>query len=171
MAVTSTERVRLRLVFGLFGCVPVFLAGWLAWLQIFQKGELRHASGAPLRLSPATADMQRDRRDLLPSPRGTIVDRHGATLAIDCEAFDVRAEIRPPRKALKDCKELRLYLADLAEKLSFALILSLLCLLCLFTLVLKVPLLLYLQSWVIVQGRVLKDCQGLFAPQINPKWF
>lgn len=122
MAVTSTERVRLRLVFGLFGCVPVFLAGWLAWLQIFQKGELRHASGAPLRLSPATADMQRDRRDLLPSPRGTIVDRHGATLAIDCEAFDVRAEIRPPRKALKDCKELRLYLADLAEKLSFALI-------------------------------------------------
>jgi len=48
---------------------------------------------------------------------------------------------------------------------------SLLLLLCLFLLVLKAPLLLYLQSWVIVQGRVLKDCQGLLAPQVNPKWF
>ena len=122
MAVTVTERLRLRLLFGGLTCVPVFLAGWLAWLQIFQRGELRHVSGAPLRLSPAAADMQRDRRDLLPSPRGTIVDRHGATLAIDCEAFDVRAEIRPPRKALTDCKELRLYLAEIVEKLSAALV-------------------------------------------------
>ena len=38
------ERLRLGFVFGLMGFVPVFLAGWLGYVQLAQAGEARCAS-------------------------------------------------------------------------------------------------------------------------------
>ena len=90
------ERFRVRFAFGLLGGVPVFLAGWLGWVQVAQAGELARDKRAPLRLVAATADRQFQRDELVPAPRGTIVDRNGSVLALDCEVYEVRADIRVP---------------------------------------------------------------------------
>ena len=118
---TRGERMRVRFLFMALGCVPVFLAGWFGWLQVLQAGELSRGSGRTVPLVARTADWQRDRKELLPGPRGTITDRHGATMAIDCEAFEVRAEVRPPRKCRRDYADLRQYLRDLTARLVDAL--------------------------------------------------
>lgn len=92
------ERRLRAFLFGLFGLVPIFLVGRLGFLQVLQAGELnRPGRTSPLRLTPRAADLQRERRDSLPSPRGTLLDRHGATLAIDSDAFEVRADVQLPR--------------------------------------------------------------------------
>lgn len=122
MAMTRGERARVRFLFLALGCVPVFLAGWLGWLQVVQAGELSRNQGQTVPLVAGAADRQRDRQEQLPGPRGTITDRHGATLAIDCEAFEVRAEVQPPRKYRSDYAALRGYLSDLVKRLAGAMV-------------------------------------------------
>jgi cell division protein FtsI (penicillin-binding protein 3) len=119
--VKPVELARVRFTFGLLGAVPVFLAGWLGWVQVAQAGELEREGRAPLRLVPATADVQAWRHEALPAPRGTIVDRHGALLALDREAYEVRADIRVPTAARGDCERLRNWLGLLIDELSLAL--------------------------------------------------
>ena len=116
------ELTRVRFAFGLLGAVPVFLAGWLGWVQVAQAGELARDGRAPLRLTPATADGQARRAEAVPAPRGTIVDRHGAVLALDCETYEVRADIRVPSGVRKDVVKYRGWLADLIDALSLALV-------------------------------------------------
>jgi cell division protein FtsI/penicillin-binding protein 2 len=118
---TSSERRRVRFLFLLLAGVPVFLAGWLGWLQVLQAGSLRRPGAEAVRLSARAADVQRDRGERRPGPRGTIVDRHGAALATDCDAFEVRAEVRPPRSARADGAALRAFCHDLARRLADAL--------------------------------------------------
>jgi len=120
MTVDRAERLRAAMLFALLGAVPVFLAGWLLVLQVAHAGSLAVAAGkVPLRLGPAAADAQALARERMPAPRGTVVDRHGATLAIDCEVYEVRAEVQPPARKRADASALRSWLdqltADLAE--------------------------------------------------------
>lgn len=118
---TPAERFRVRVLFAALGCVPVFLAGWFGWVQVLQAGSLLQAGRAAVPLSAGAADVQRDRREPLPGARGTIVDRHGAALAIDANTYEVRAEVRPPRSARTAPAQLRGYCADLARRLADAL--------------------------------------------------
>lgn len=115
------ELTRVRFAFGCLGAVPVFLAGWLAWLQVAQAGELEREGRAPLRLVPATADGQAHRSEKVPAPRGTIVDRRGNVLALDCEVYEVRADIRVPAGVRKDVTRFRGWLTDLVDSLGLAL--------------------------------------------------
>jgi cell division protein FtsI (penicillin-binding protein 3) len=116
------EHRRVRFLFGALGCVPVFLAGWFAWLQVLQAGSLPRAGHGPVALSATAADVQRDRSEPLPGPRGTILDRHGAPLAVDCDSFEVRADVTPPRSARTGCAAFKRYCADLALRLADALV-------------------------------------------------
>jgi cell division protein FtsI/penicillin-binding protein 2 len=116
------ELVRVRLAFGLLGAVPLFLAGWLAWVQVAQAGELHRDGRAPLRLVPATADRQAQRAETVPAPRGSIVDRHGHPLALDCETYEVRADVRVPPGLRSDVKAVRKWLLQLVDDLSLALV-------------------------------------------------
>ena len=43
------ELLRVRVAFGALGAVPVFLAGWLGWVQVAQGATLGHDLPAPLR--------------------------------------------------------------------------------------------------------------------------
>jgi cell division protein FtsI/penicillin-binding protein 2 len=115
------ELLRVRLAFGVLGMVPVFLAGWLGWLQVVQAGEIERDGRSPLRLVPATADSQGRRLEPVPAPRGTIVDRHGRLLALDCETYDVRANLVVPRKA-DDVEGLREWLSTFVRDVSLALV-------------------------------------------------
>ncbi|MEO6593639.1 MAG: penicillin-binding transpeptidase domain-containing protein, partial [Planctomycetota bacterium] len=116
------ELVRVRFAFGVLGAVPVFLAGWLAWLQVAQAGTLDRGDRPPLRLLPTTADRQAKRSENVPAPRGSIVDRNGSILAIDCESYEVRARITVPSKHRAGVEAFRSYLGNLVEELSFALV-------------------------------------------------
>jgi cell division protein FtsI/penicillin-binding protein 2 len=114
------ERIRIRCVFGLLGAVPVFLAGWLGYLQVLQAGELPRGDGSTLPLVAATAAGQGARTENVPQPRGTIVDRSGNVLAIDREVYEVRARITVPRDARKSVQKYLTYFAELANELSAA---------------------------------------------------
>ncbi|MBX3462368.1 MAG: hypothetical protein KF830_04300 [Planctomycetes bacterium] len=116
------ERLRLRLAFGVLGLVPLFLTGWLGYLQVAQAGELPRDGRAPLRLEPATADRQAWRREVVPAPRGTIVDRNGSVLAIDCETYDVRALVAVPAKVGRTCESMRQWLDELAADFARAMV-------------------------------------------------
>jgi cell division protein FtsI/penicillin-binding protein 2 len=120
--VKHAELLRVRVVFGALGMVPVFLTGWFAWVQVAQCGELERAGRAPLALDARTADRQAARRAVVPAPRATIVDRHGAVLAIDCEAYDVRARIAVPNQAQRSVAGFRAYLGELAADLADAMV-------------------------------------------------
>ncbi len=121
MAMTVGERTRLRFFFGALGCVPLFLSGWFGWLQVLQAGEMKRPEGGRVALLAQAAEVQHERREHLPGARGTIVDRHGAILAMDCDAFEVRAEITIPRKHSADCKDARAYLLGMSRSLADAL--------------------------------------------------
>ncbi|MFY9345481.1 MAG: penicillin-binding transpeptidase domain-containing protein [Planctomycetota bacterium] len=112
----------MRVAFGLLGAVPVFLAGWLGWLQVAQAGELVRDGKAPLRLVPATADRQGVRHERVPAPRGSIVDRNGMLLALDCETYEVRADVRIPNGLRSDAGACRRWLLQLIDDLSLALV-------------------------------------------------
>ncbi len=116
------ERVRVRMAFGLLGVVPVFLAGWLGWLQVAQAGELPRQGRAPLRLVGATADQQAWRAETVPAPRGTIVDRNGSALAIDCETYEVRAAIAVPAQEARSVEAMRRWLDGLATDFARAMV-------------------------------------------------
>lgn len=123
MALRPGERTRVRLLFFALGTVPVFLAGWLAHIQVFQKGQLsRGPDRPPLRLGAAAVDAQSDVTVKLPAPRGTILDRHGAVLAIDCDTYEVRADVRVPAKERADAGLFHSYLGKLAVDLADALV-------------------------------------------------
>ena len=96
------ERIRVRVLFGLLGAVPVFLAGWLGWVQVAQAAQINDKHNEPVPLVASTADSQSHRAEKLPAPRGTIVDRRGRPLAMDREVYEVRATITVPRR--KDLK-------------------------------------------------------------------
>ncbi|HEX5053572.1 MAG TPA: penicillin-binding transpeptidase domain-containing protein [Planctomycetota bacterium] len=116
------ELARVRFAFGLLGAVPVFLIGWLGWLQLAHAGTIDRGDRAPLRLLPATADRQARRSEIVPAPRGTIVDRHGSVLAIDCETYEVRARIVVPKKHRASVEAFRAWLRGLVDELTLALV-------------------------------------------------
>jgi cell division protein FtsI/penicillin-binding protein 2 len=120
--VKAGELLRVRVAFGALGAVPVFLAGWLGYVQVAQAGELEDRSGQPLPLVAATADQQAWRRETVPAPRGTILDRSGATLAADCETYEVRMRISVPRTKRDDLTLFRPWLEQLADRLAMALV-------------------------------------------------
>jgi len=120
--ITFGERLRLRIAFGLFGVVAVALVGRLGYLQLLQAGELPQRNKPPLPLNTASATSQGQSAERLPSPRTTIVDRHGNLLALDREVYEVRARIQVPREAQKTVLGYLRYLADLAEDLARAMV-------------------------------------------------
>jgi len=123
VALRPGERTRVRLLFFSMGTVPVFLACWLAHIQVFQKGQLsRGPDRPPLRLGAAAVDAQSDVTVKLPAPRGTILDRHGAVMAIDCDTYEVRAEVRVPPKEREDAGRFHGFLGTLAVDLADALV-------------------------------------------------
>ena len=115
------ELMRVRFAFGALATVPVFLAGWLGWIQVAQAGAIERSGRAPLRLVPATADRQAQRSEALPAPRGTILDRNGSVLALDCETYEVRANIAVPKSATGDAGRFRAWLAQFVDDAATAL--------------------------------------------------
>lgn len=116
------ELLRIRVAFGALGLVPVFLAGWLGWLQVLQAGTIDRRDGTPVPLSAVTADRQGWRTEAIPAPRGTIVDRNGATLASDRATYEVRTSIGAPRKVRQDLTLFRPWVARLVNRLGLALV-------------------------------------------------
>lgn len=116
LAIAGQELLRVRFLFGLLGLVPLFLTGWFAVLQVGGGGQL--SRGSALVLGQGAVDAQRYASEVLPAPRGSIVDRHGATLAIDAEAYEIRADVTPPRSVRSSRAKLQDYLQDLATELA-----------------------------------------------------
>jgi cell division protein FtsI/penicillin-binding protein 2 len=58
---------------------------------------------------------------VVPAPRGTVVDRNGGILAIDCETYEVRAQISVPSSAA-DAAAYRRYLDEVAAELATAMV-------------------------------------------------
>ncbi len=121
MAVSLDERQRLRFLFGIFAVVPLFLCGWFFWIQVLQQGTLRQPGGGRAPLSARAAASQHSRSEALPSARGAILDRHGGILAMDCEAYEVRAEVVLSRRARASVAALRERCTALARGLADAL--------------------------------------------------
>ena len=116
------ELLRVRFAFCLLGTVPVFLAGWFGYVQVAQAGRLERPNRAPLPLSAEVADNYAKRSEALPAPRGSILDRNGATLAADCEAYEIRARVRVPSTKRSDMTLFRPWLERLADSLAMALV-------------------------------------------------
>jgi cell division protein FtsI/penicillin-binding protein 2 len=116
------ELLRVRVAFGALGAVPVFLAGWFAYLQVAQAGALERDGREPLPLNAQVADRYVARSEKMPAPRGAILDRNGATLAADCESYEVRARITVPRTKRDDLTLFRPWLERLADSLAIALV-------------------------------------------------
>lgn len=116
------ELLRIRVAFGGLGAVPIFLAGWLGWVQVAQAGTIDRRDGTPVPLSAATADRQGWKMETIPAPRGTIVDRNGATLASDRATYEVRTTIGVPKKVRQDLTLFRPWLQRLVNRLALALV-------------------------------------------------
>ncbi|MCR9248026.1 MAG: penicillin-binding transpeptidase domain-containing protein [bacterium] len=117
----SGERLRLGFVYGLLGLVPVFLLGWLGYVQVAQAGELDRKGRAPLRLVAATAARQGAVVERTPAPRGSIVDRNGQPLAFDRPVYEVRAWIGLSKKRRASTVAMREWLDGLARDFAVAL--------------------------------------------------
>lgn len=116
------EMLRVRVAFGALGAVPVFLAGWLGYVQVAQAGQLEYRSGTLLPLVAESADRQAWREEVVPAPRGTVLDRHGKTLAADNETYEVRMRLSVPETKRRDLALFRPWLDRLAERLALALV-------------------------------------------------
>jgi len=119
--VRSGEKLRLGFVFGMLGLVPVFLLGWLGYVQVVQAGRLQRGERAPLRLDLAAAQRQGPRTEPTPAPRGRILDRNGSPLAFDREVYEVRATLRVPRRLCRDIDEYCAWLDRRAHDFAMAL--------------------------------------------------
>lgn len=121
----NQNRARVRLLFGLLGTVPVFLAGWLGWLQVVQGASIKHSvSLQPLPLDARAVERQAERQELLPGARGSICDRRGVPLAMDCPAFDIEAEVTLKLAVQGEAAATREFLGRITEKLAKALALD-----------------------------------------------
>ncbi|MFT4511734.1 MAG: cell division protein FtsI/penicillin-binding protein 2 [Planctomycetota bacterium] len=118
----AAELLRIRVAFGALGAVPIFLAGWLGWVQVAQAGTIDRRDGTPVPLTAATADRQGWKTETIPAPRGTIVDRNGATLATDRATYEVRARVSAPRLVRQDLTLFRPWVAKLVDRLARALV-------------------------------------------------
>lgn len=118
----GAELLRVRVAFGALGAVPVFLMGWLFYVQVAQAATLPREGRAPLPLVAATADRQGQRERLVPAPRGRILDRRGVALASDCPAYDVRARIDVPAKCRKDGELFRDWIGRISDAFARALV-------------------------------------------------
>ncbi|MBM3961929.1 MAG: hypothetical protein FJ306_08535, partial [Planctomycetes bacterium] len=116
------EVLRLRLFFGGLAAAAVFLVGWLLYVQVAQAGKIARKGRAPLPLVASTADAQGRRSERVPAPRGTIVDRRGNLLAVDCESYEVRASIAVPPALRLNAIAYRAWLARVVDGLSLALV-------------------------------------------------
>lgn len=116
------ELLRIRVAFGALSAVPIFLAGWLGWVQVAQAGTLERASGESLPLSTATADRQGWRVEKVPAPRGTVTDRDGVVLAADCATYEVRARITVPLTCRRDLTLFRPWVKRIVDGFSLALV-------------------------------------------------
>lgn len=118
----SSELMRVRVAFGALGAVPVFLAGWLGWLQVVQGGELPTRRGTMLPLTAQTADRQGNTSVDVPAPRGTILDRNGHTLAADSQVYEVRARLTTTHALRADTQAFRAWLRKCVDGLALALV-------------------------------------------------
>lgn len=118
----AAERARVRFVFGGLALVPLFLTGWLGYVQVLQAAELPRGTRAALRLVTATADREGARVESVPQPRGSIVDREGNLLAVDREVYEVRARISVPPKRQKTVLGYLEYLAGVADAFARAMV-------------------------------------------------
>lgn len=116
------ELLRIRVAFGALAVVPIFLAGWLGWLQVAQAGTLTRRNGKLLPLVASTADRQGLRFEKVPAPRGTVTDRNGFVLAADCAIYEVRARITVPLKCRKDLTFFRPWVKRIVDGFSLALV-------------------------------------------------
>ena len=116
------ELMRVRVAFGALGAVPVFLVGWFFYLQVAEAGELPRPGRDPLPLNAAVADSYARGKTQLPAPRGSILDRNGATLAMDRESYEVRARVRVPSTKRRDLALFRPWVERLADSLAQALV-------------------------------------------------
>jgi len=103
--------LRVIVAFGILGVIAVVLAGRLTYLQV--------GRAAP---NHRSVELQRGGAEVLPAPRGTIVDRNGELLAYDRPVIEVRAEAYPRLRQGQEAEDLaefaRLVGADLAFALS-----------------------------------------------------
>lgn len=96
------ERIRVGLCFGLLLSILVLLVGRLTYLQVLGKGSLAHADGRTVALDLGWAQRQQRRHEVLPAPRGTILDRQDKILAVDLPVMEVRAEVVLLEKERRD---------------------------------------------------------------------
>lgn len=82
------ERLRVMTIFVLLGCVALGLLLRIAQLQLPNSGQALAAV-----LKHSETDMP------LPSPRGTVLDRHGSPLAYDRPVCECRAEVVLPLRS------------------------------------------------------------------------
>lgn len=116
------ELLRIRVAFGALLMVPVFLAGWLGWLQVVQAGTIERRDGSLLPLVAKTADRQGWKVETIPAPRGSVVDRNGSVLAADYETYEVRASVGVPSKCRHDLSLFRPWVDRLVDRLARALV-------------------------------------------------
>ena len=116
-----TERIRVALCFGLLAGILVLLAGRLAYLQVLERGSLMWEDGGSFVLNREAAENQRQRREPLPAPRGTIVDRQGRILAVDLPVMEVQAEVVFSDQQRRDPERLRALEQSLVRELAHVL--------------------------------------------------
>ncbi|GAB4149581.1 MAG: penicillin-binding protein PBP3 [Planctomycetota bacterium] len=118
----TNHRWRIRLLFSGLGAVPVFLAGWLGWVQVLHGASLSRGERLPpLRLDESAALRQVEGARVIRAARGTIVDRRGAVLAIDCPCQDVEAEVLVDPSLRRRAEDLRSWIDRVAGRFADAL--------------------------------------------------
>lgn len=118
----GAELFRIRVAFSALGAVPVFLAGWLGYVQVGQAAALPRDGREALPLVAESADQQVWSERRIPAPRGRIVDCSGAMLASDCACYEVRARINVPRACRDDVSRLPDWIERLVDALSLAVV-------------------------------------------------
>ncbi len=116
------ELLRVRVAFGALGAVPIFLAGWLGWVQVAQAGTIDRRDGRPVPLVASTADSQGWKVEAIPAPRGSVMDRNGVILSADSPTYEVRASVDAPRAVRNDLAKFRPWVGRLVTRLATGLV-------------------------------------------------